>query len=72
MCGMQRRISTLEASNFMRQVDLNFDGKANKFELFRAFKMMIQNQGGYGGSDWDPSFAGYTNSFGGRNGRILC
>jgi hypothetical protein len=35
----------------MRQVDMNFDRKANKFELFRAFKMMMaNNQGGYGGN----------------------
>ena len=31
MCGIQRRISHMEAAGFMRQVDTNYDGKANKF-----------------------------------------
>jgi hypothetical protein len=68
MCGINRRINNYEASNFMRQVDRNFDRKANKFELFNAFKMMIANQGGgYGGNnnEWNPNFGGYTNSYGG-------
>jgi hypothetical protein len=71
MCGINRRINNYEASNFMRQVDMNFDRKANKFELFRAFKMMISNQGGGYGSnsnEWNPNFAGYANSYGGGFG----
>lgn len=79
MCGIPRRISQYEAMNFMRQVDTNFDRKANKFELFRAFKLMIaNNQGGYGGygnsnyqSEWSPGFSGYVpagGAFGGGFG----
>lgn len=78
MCGIQRRINQYEAMNFMRQVDTNFDRKANKFELFRAFKLMIaNNQGGYGGqsagyqSEWSPGFSGYVpanRGFGGGYG----
>lgn len=70
MCGIPRRINQWEAMNFMRQVDMNFDNRANKFELFRAFKMMMANQGGYGGygggygnayqSEWSPNFGGYV------------
>ena len=70
MCGINKRINNYEATNFMRQVDMNFDRKANKFELFRAFKMMMSNQGGYGSNnnEWNPNFAGYTNSYGGGFG----
>ena len=70
MCGINKRINNYEATNFMRQVDMNFDRKANKFELFRAFKMMMSNQGSYGGnnSDWNPSFSGYANTYGGYGG----
>ena len=31
MCGINRRINQIEASGFMRQVDMNYDGRANKF-----------------------------------------
>lgn len=31
MCGIQKRINQYEAMGFMRQVDTNFDGRANKF-----------------------------------------
>lgn len=67
MCGIPKRINQWEAMNFMRQVDMNFDRRANKFELFRAFKLMMANQGGCGGgygssyqSDWSPNFGGYV------------
>ena len=67
MCGIPRRIAQWEAMNFMRQVDTNFDRKANKFELFRAFKLMMANQGGCSGgynngyqSEWSPNFGGYA------------
>lgn len=35
----------------MRKVDTNFDGKANKYELFRAFKAMMSNSGGLGNNN---------------------
>ena len=62
MCGVPRKIGQWEAAGFMRQVDTNYDGKANKFELFRAFKSMMNTGGSRGGyqSDWDPSFSGYV------------
>ena len=31
MCGLPKRINQYEAINFMRQVDMNYDGRANKF-----------------------------------------
>lgn len=74
MCGIPRRINQWEAMNFMRQVDTNFDQRANKFELFRAFKlMMANNQGGYGNnaayqSEWSPNFGGYAQVYGGGYG----
>lgn len=45
--GIPKRINQWEATNFMRKVDTNFDGKANKYELFRAFKAMMASSGGY-------------------------
>ena len=66
--GINKRINQWEASNFMRKVDTNFDGKANKFELFRAFKAMMSNSGGLGAqqsnyaAEWNPNFSGYVQS----------
>ena len=51
----------------MRKADRNFDGKANKFELFKAFKAMSTNTAVLGSannnayaSEWSPNFGGYA------------
>lgn len=58
MCGFNRRIVTLQdALNLVRKVDCNFDGKVNKYELFKAFKFeLYQNSQ----SSWDPNYRRYT------------
>lgn len=65
MCGIHKRINQMEATGFMRQVDTNYDGKANKFELFRAFRSMLANQSCNNvQSDWSPNFGGYSGNTG--------
>jgi hypothetical protein len=76
MCGYNRRLNLMEATQMMRNMDSNFDGRANKFELFRAFKSMIANSNSMnmGGNNynnsWNPNYQGNQGGYGGMGGGI--
>lgn len=64
MCGYPIRHNLFQVQQIMRSVDTNYDGKANKFELFNAFKRMIAQSCSLGmgansyGDSWNPNFHG--------------
>lgn len=73
MCGYPNRVNLNQATQMMRQMDSNFDGRANKFELFRAFKSMMANSNNMGGGNnynnsWNPNYQGNTGFGGGFGG----
>lgn len=72
MCGYPNRVNLMQATQMMRGMDSNFDGRANKFELFRAFKSMIANNNSMGGNSydnsWNPNYHGGQGGMGGGFG----
>lgn len=78
MCGYPTRLNLMQATQMMRNMDSNFDGRANKFELFKAFKSMIANSnnmnnmgGGSYNNSWNPNYQGNQGGFGGGFGNNM-
>ena len=71
MMGSPQRINAYQAQQSLMSIDRNGDGRANKMELFMAFKMMIQQQQqqqqmypGYGQQSFTQQNYGQTGYYG--------